>query len=74
MRPVDGIKYKYRFTNARSQADRELTILHEVIHMVGNGVFSDELLGSLILGRSQTRVTKPEGSEALTAFLERNCR
>lgn len=64
--------FQYVAGSVRTQFNREITALHELVHLIGNGQFSDELLGGLILNRKN--VSKSEGSEALTAFLERHCR
>ena len=73
-RPTGGLRHEYRTGALTSSTDREITILHELLHLAGNGVFSDQLLGSLISGRRQDQITRTEGSEMITNFLNRNCR
>jgi hypothetical protein len=70
---ANGLNYRYNLVGRTSATDRELTLLHEALHLVVGG-FTDQLLGSIILNRNINNVTRAQGSLAINDFLERNCR
>lgn len=70
----NGLNYAYTFGTNRTNAQRQLTIIHELLHLAGSGVFtSDQQLGSLILNRAIGRVTQAQGSAAIDTFLNQHC-